>query len=97
MTFGRVMIKLKRIGVLSFAKLQTVIMAFFGFIVGFFSIIGWVGILPFIYLDTGFGFQAIIFLPVLYAIYGFVSGVVGAFLYNLIAEWIGGIELEFEE
>ena len=43
-------------------------------------------------LGTGF----IIILPVLYAAMGFVLGVICAGIYNLIAKWIGGIEVEVE-
>lgn len=41
---------------------------------------------------VGFG----IFMPVMYAVFGFVFGVISAALYNLIARWIGGIEVEVE-
>jgi hypothetical protein len=43
-------------------------------------------------LGTGFA----LFMPVLYAVMGFVFGVVGAFIYNVIAKWVGGIEVEVE-
>ncbi|MBK7643659.1 MAG: hypothetical protein IPJ19_11540 [Planctomycetes bacterium] len=38
---------------------------------------------------------AIVFLPLLYGFLGFLSGVLGAALYNLLAPIVGGIELEF--
>jgi hypothetical protein len=34
----------------------------------------------------------LIFLPVIYAVLGFIGGVISAFVYNLIAKWTGGIE-----
>lgn len=37
-----------------------------------------------------------IFMPVIYGAMGFVFGVIGAALYNLVARWIGGLELEVE-
>jgi hypothetical protein len=40
----------------------------------------------------GFG----IMMPVVYGVIGFVFGVIGAAIYNLIASWIGGIEVEVE-
>lgn len=43
-----------------------------------------------------FGFGILIAAPFFYAAMGFVSGVIGAWIYNLIAGWIGGFELEFE-
>jgi hypothetical protein len=43
-------------------------------------------------LMFGFG----IFMPVFYGIFGFIFGVISAAIYNLIARWIGGIEVEVE-
>ncbi|HKM86274.1 MAG TPA: DUF3566 domain-containing protein [Terriglobales bacterium] len=34
--------------------------------------------------------------PVVYGLMGFVMGALGAWVYNLIARWIGGIKLELE-
>ena len=34
--------------------------------------------------------------PVFYAAMGFVAGTLGALLYNVAAQWIGGIEVEVE-
>jgi hypothetical protein len=48
-----------------------------------------VGMLAF---GTGFA----LFMPILYGAMGFVFGVIGAFIYNLIAKWIGGIEVDVE-
>ena len=39
----------------------------------------------------------VIFLPVLYAVLGFIGGVIAAFIYNLVAKWTGGIEFTTEE
>ena len=98
------MVEIKRIGVLSLAKLQAIVMAILGLLIGImYAILGTViaslasaqgqslGIL------AGLGFLSIIILPIFYGIMGFVSGAIGAFLYNLIAGWIGGIELEFSK
>jgi hypothetical protein len=41
-----------------------------------------------------FGFG--IFMPVFYGVFGFIFGVISAAMYNLIARWIGGIEVEVE-
>jgi hypothetical protein len=52
---------------------------------------------------TGFPAQAIfgvglaILLPVLYAAAGFIGGIIGAALYNLIAKWTGGFEFEVRD
>lgn len=37
-----------------------------------------------------------LFMPVIYGIMGFILGVLGSAIYNLIARWIGGIEVEVE-
>ena len=41
-----------------------------------------------------FGFG--IFMPVFYGLFGFIFGIISAAIYNLIARWIGGIEVEVE-
>lgn len=38
---------------------------------------------------------AILF-PIVYAVVGFVAGAIGALLYNLFANWVGGIELQLQ-
>jgi hypothetical protein len=37
-----------------------------------------------------------ILMPIIYAVMGFIFGVIGAALYNLVASWIGGFEVEVE-
>jgi len=44
-----------------------------------------------------FGSMFAIAMPIIYAIFGVLGGAIGAALYNLVAGWIGGIEVEFEE
>ncbi|MFO1461056.1 MAG: hypothetical protein U1G08_16830 [Verrucomicrobiota bacterium] len=43
-----------------------------------------------------FGVGFAILAPVFYGVMGFVIGVIGALIYNLVAKWIGGIEVEVE-
>jgi len=50
--------------------------------------------LPFM-LGMGVGFMLL--LPVMYAVMGFIFGVLSAFVYNLLAGWIGGFSLQFEQ
>ena len=44
----------------------------------------------------GMGLGFMLLLPIMYAVMGFVFGIIGAFVYNLMARWMGGFELEFE-
>jgi|SRR3989344_7960228 len=96
---------LRRIGVFSLAKLQAVLMAIFGLIAGiFYAIIGSIFLASSNSLGSnslgfgaGLGLLAIIVLPVVYAVIGFIAGAIGAFLYNLVARWTGGIEMDFSE
>jgi hypothetical protein len=41
----------------------------------------------------GFG----IAMPIVYGIFGLVFGAIGAFIYNLVAGWTGGLEMEVDE
>ena len=43
-------------------------------------------------MGVGFAIAA----PFLYAVMGFVIGALGALIYNLVARWVGGIEVEVE-
>jgi len=44
-----------------------------------------------------FGSFLVVLFPIFYAIAGFIGGVVGAAIYNLIAKWTGGLEFEFRD
>lgn len=45
---------------------------------------------------AGMGMTLAIVLPLLYAAFGFVGTLIAAALYNAVAGWIGGIEVEVE-
>lgn len=85
---------LHRIGPLSAAKVIALLYALFGLIMGaFFSIAallrpdaGGVGPL--------WGVTAVVVFPVLYAVLGFVVTLLTAWLYNVVAGAVGGIELD---
>ncbi len=47
-------------------------------------------------LGAIFGVGAIIILPIIYGIIGFVLGLITALLYNFIASRVGGLEVETE-
>ncbi len=44
----------------------------------------------------GTGLVMAVAMPVFYGVFGFIFGIISAALYNLIAGWIGGIEVEVE-
>lgn len=61
-------------------------------------------IVPFILIGAvrspqgkGPGILFAIFIPFLYIIGGFLGGIIGAFIYNLCAGWVGGIEIEVDD
>lgn len=98
------MVKLKKIHVLSLAKMCAVIGFVFGIIIAALSFIVFL-------LGTGvtlfsgttlnpvqavLGLFAIILLPVFYAISGLITGALTALLYNIFAGLIGGVEIELE-
>jgi protein-S-isoprenylcysteine O-methyltransferase Ste14 len=94
----------KSVGVMSVAKIMGMIHGCIALIfVPFFLIIGVLGSVfgsmagqsnnPFAGI---FGVILAIFMPVIYAVFGFVAGAIGALLYNLFAKWVGGFELELQ-
>ncbi len=93
--------KLKQIEPVSCAKIFGVTYAILGLIIGaFFTMFALLGA-AFSMGRMGifgvlFGVGAIIILPLFYGLVGFLSGLLIALMYNLIASKFGGIELEFE-
>jgi hypothetical protein len=101
--------ELKHIDVLSMAKIAAVLYAIIGFIMGLFITLGfaaagsalsaipatggmsYVSIYPLIAL---FGIAAIIIMPIIAAIGGFIVGAISAFLYNVAAKYVGGVKLD---
>lgn len=92
---------IRRVGPLSVAKVAGVIYAIMGLIFGglisLFSVIG-SAFAP-QGSDAGlagmiFGTAAVIILPIFYGILGFIFTLIAAALYNLVAGWVGGIEIE---
>ncbi|KAA3619555.1 MAG: hypothetical protein DWQ05_02195 [Calditrichaeota bacterium] len=93
------MAKIKKIGILTLAKLQAVIMAVAGLIAGtVYSFGGLIYDLATIGLNggTALAFLALIGMPVLFATAGFFAGAIGAVLYNSTTRWFGGIEMKCE-
>jgi hypothetical protein len=96
---------LKSVGVLSAGKLCGAMGVLVGLLLGgFMALFALAGAalqppagannpqLPAIFVGVG----AIIFVPIFYGVFAFVTGIIYAVLYNLIAGVIGGLELEFE-
>lgn len=91
---------LKRIAPLQFGKISAILYGAMGLLALPFFFIGMLvasqmpgpqrGIFAFI------GVGMALTLPVFYACMGFVIGVAGAAIYNVIAKWVGGIEVEVE-
>lgn len=99
-------VAVRRIGVLSCAKMLGALYVVFGLIFG--------GIMTLVALlgaanpamngnaeagvaAIGFGVGSIIILPLLYGLMGFIGGAIMAFFYNLIAGAVGGIEIQMSE
>jgi len=96
--------ELKKIGVLSAAKIA----GLFGVIYGLISAI----LLSIIYSKadvlaslgmqlpttvTNLGYKTFIALPIINGVLYFIIGLIVAFIYNLLASWVGGVKLEFKE
>lgn len=85
---------LNRIGPRSAAKVVAVLYAIFGLVVGaFFSVAALLradggGIAP------RWGVAAVVFFPVLYGVGGFIVTLITAWLYNVVAGAVGGVELD---
>jgi hypothetical protein len=98
----------KRVGIGSAAKLSGAIYASVGLIFGvIFALVSLVGAgiasqfasgndgtPPFV--GAIFGVGAIVALPLLYGLFGVISGAIGAGLYNLFAGLVGGLEVELQ-
>ena len=91
---------LSKLDVMSVAKIEAVLMFVVGIIYGvlasFFIPFKVEAITGSLGLAAGLGFASLIIMPILYAVVGFFSGAIGAFLYNIAADKIGGIKMEFK-
>lgn len=98
--------ELKKIDILSAAKVTAIVSAIWGFIIALIS-------LPFLAIAStassyagaaagfdmaplmlGFGIASIVIAPIVGAIIGFIAGAVGAFFYNIAAKYVGGVKLD---
>ncbi len=104
------MMELKKLDVVSVGKVFALFGAIFGLIAGFIMTLVSVSISSLISsmapLTTGMpvdpmafagiGALAIVIFPIMYAIGGFLSGVISAFIYNIVAGKFGGIEVDLQ-
>jgi hypothetical protein len=93
---------IRRVAPLSFAKITAVLYALLGLIFG--------AIVTLISLAGGFasngsggagfgmmfGAGAIVVLPLMYGAFGFIGTLIGAWLYNLAAGIVGGVEMDVQ-
>ena len=94
------MAKIKRVNVLSLGKLLAVINAALGLVMGSLVTVGSLtgvdmtqGQVP---ADSLIQKFSILYFPVLYAIAGFLGGVLTALAFNLAAKYLGGLEIDIE-
>ncbi|HET9468758.1 MAG TPA: hypothetical protein VFO48_10110 [Vicinamibacterales bacterium] len=91
---------IKRVGPLSFARLTGLLYAVIGLLIGgIFSLAAMAGVSDSHEL-AGFGVvigvAAVIVFPILYGGLGFLTSLVAAWLYNLAAGMVGGVELDIQ-
>ncbi len=93
---------IRRVGPLSFAKLSGMVYAIMGLIFG--------GIVSLIALAGGFasntsegaglsamvGVGAVVVFPIFYGLIGFLAMLIGAWLYNVVAGIVGGVEVDVQ-
>ncbi len=88
---------IKKIGILSAAKIQGI----FGFIMGILAGLTYAYVGMLMVGTTGlksimFSPLAIVIAPIMYGIGGFIFGALAAWIYNMCAKWIGGLEIELK-
>ena len=101
---------MKKINILNLVKFQSLLLAIIGLIAGIIYSIGGLIIdtmVTFNILDfpqtpglsygTILAFGALIGMPLLFALVGFIGGLAEGILYNVCAKWLSGIEINFEK
>jgi len=91
--------EVKKLDVMSVAVVTCIIYAVIGLIIGIF-----VGLFAGMFsaflpgnsprFGMGLGMVMIILYPLMLGFFGFIGGALGAFIYNLVAKWVGGIKME---
>ena len=92
---------IQRVDPISAMKVCAVLYAVIGLVAGaIFSLVGMAGLMarsnPELPAAFGliFGAAAIIILPICYAIFGAIGGLIMAAIYNLVARYTGGIQIQ---
>ncbi len=82
-----------RVSILQSSKIVTALYTLMGFIYTL------IGIPMFIFCDGKLKIMAIIYIlmPIVMAIFGFIFFVIFAAIYNLLARWLGGVEVEVKD
>ncbi len=91
---------IRRVEPVSVAKVMGMLYALLGILIGlFFVLLGsWMSTMAGDYVPFGsIGIAAIIVIPIIYGCIGFIGGLIGAALYNLVAGWVGGVVIHTEE
>src|SRR5690242_16580420 len=96
--------QLKSVGAVSCAKVSAVVYGILGLLLGIvfsvvFTVAGFAGNSSEVSNRMGplgflLGASSIIFFPILYAMIGAIGGLIAAALYNVVAKYTGGIEIE---
>jgi uncharacterized protein YacL len=101
MAKNRNLLTIKYLSPWSAAKIEAVILAALGFVLGIILGILWsLGYVDLSNLPFSPLIMAILlpfFYGIFYGILGLVLGALGAWLYNVFAKWLGGIKIEFEK
>lgn len=97
---------IRRVGVLSLAKLMGVLYAgiglVFGILFALFSLLGGGAMMASgaeggaggAGMMMGMGIGAAIIFPIFYGLFGFIGGLITGWLFNLAAGFVGGLEIE---
>ncbi|MBI5530192.1 MAG: hypothetical protein HY918_01695 [Candidatus Doudnabacteria bacterium] len=93
--------KIKRVNAISFGKILGTIYGVLGLVLGLIVTAIITGNVFFTgnknYATIFFGFGAIVLIPLVYGLAGFVFGALLGWLYNIAAKRVGGLEIEIGE
>lgn len=94
---------IRSIGVVSVGKIYGAMTAAVGLLLGIVFALASLAGAGLYGTEDGLGFMgpmlgigAVIVLPIVYGVMGFIGGILGAFLYNLFAGMVGGVEIRTE-